>query len=89
VGSEEGIDREVMTAEEAAGYLRIAVATLYRLVNAGKVPGVRVGRLWRFRRSQLDGWLEQQMQANVVVSGEKGAPRGGETPAGRGDERGA
>jgi DNA-binding NtrC family response regulator len=31
---------------------------VYRLIQAGKLPALRVGRQWRFRRSDIDAWLE-------------------------------
>ncbi len=49
---------DVLTAQEAADYLRVNVKTLYRLVRAGEVPGQKVGRSWRFRRSDLASFLQ-------------------------------
>jgi len=56
-------EHDVLTAEEATDYLRIAQATLYRLAAKGEIPAVKVGRVWRFSRQLLDEWLEAQMQA--------------------------
>jgi excisionase family DNA binding protein len=47
----------VMTIDELAAYLRIAKSTLYRLAQAGKVPGQKVGRHWRFHRATIVQWL--------------------------------
>ena len=44
---------EVLTAEEAAKYLRIHPYTLRRLTRAGKVPGFKIGGQWRFRKEEL------------------------------------
>jgi len=44
---------DVLTADEAAKYLRVSLKTLYRLVAAGQIPGQKVGRAWRFRRDDL------------------------------------
>lgn len=49
---------DVLTADEAADYLRVSRKTLYRLVTAGKVPGQKVGRAWRFRREDLVDFLK-------------------------------
>ena len=46
-----------LTTEEAAAYLQINVRTLYRLLRVGEIPAGRIGRLWRFRESELDAWL--------------------------------
>lgn len=41
---------------------------MYRLINAGKIPAVRVGRQWRFRKSDIDAWLENQAQGTGDAS---------------------
>ena len=50
---------EVLTAEEAAEYLRMALSTLYRYMRSGQVPCFKVGNQWRFKRSVLDEWIER------------------------------
>ena len=47
-----------LTSEDLAAYLRLNVKTVYRLTKAGKIPAVRVGHRWRFRKSQIDAWLQ-------------------------------
>ena len=49
---------KVLTAEEAAAYLRMALSTLYRYMRGGKIPCFRVGNRWRFKRSILEQWIE-------------------------------
>jgi excisionase family DNA binding protein len=51
---------DVLTAEEAAMYLRVSLKTLYRLASAGKIPGQKVGRAWRFRRADLVAFLRER-----------------------------
>jgi len=41
-------------------YLQVNLRTVYRLIKAGKIPAVRVGRQWRFRKRDIDAWLESQ-----------------------------
>lgn len=53
-----GEPNDVLTADEAAKYLRVSLKTLYRLVAAGQVPGQKVGRAWRFRRADLIKFLQ-------------------------------
>ncbi len=38
--------------------------TVYRLIKAGKIPAVRVGRQWRFRKRDIDAWLDAQRPRN-------------------------
>src|SRR5213082_1078646 len=54
------IDETFLTTEEVLEYLQVNLRTVYRLIKAGKIPAVRVGRQWRFRRRDIDAWLETQ-----------------------------
>jgi excisionase family DNA binding protein len=49
-----------LTTEEVLGYLKVNPRTIYRLIRSGELPAIRIGRQWRFRRSDLDDWLERQ-----------------------------
>jgi excisionase family DNA binding protein len=49
-----------LTTEEVLSYLKITPRTIYRLIRSGELPAVRIGRQWRFRRADLDRWLERQ-----------------------------
>ena len=49
-----------LTTEEVLEYLQVNLRTVYRLIKAGKIPAVRVGRQWRFRKTDIDAWLESQ-----------------------------
>lgn len=48
----------LLTLPEAADYLRLAKQTIYNLVNRGEIPYLKAGRQLRFRKSDLDAWLE-------------------------------
>jgi len=48
---------EVLNLSEAAAFIRVSAKTLGDLARAGKVPGQKVGREWRFSRSALERWL--------------------------------
>src|SRR5512143_1346243 len=54
------IDETFLTTEEVLEYLQVNLRTVYRLIKAGKIPAVRVGRQWRFRKRDIDAWLESQ-----------------------------
>jgi excisionase family DNA binding protein len=49
-----------MTTEQVMGCLKVDPRTIYRLIRSGELPAVRIGRRWRFRRSDLDEWIERQ-----------------------------
>ena len=54
------IEEAFLTTDEVLEYLQVNLRTVYRLIKAGKIPAVRVGRQWRFRKSDIDVWLESQ-----------------------------
>jgi excisionase family DNA binding protein len=54
------IEETFLTTEEVLEYLHINLRTVYRLIKAGKIPAVRVGRQWRFRKRDIDAWLDCQ-----------------------------
>jgi excisionase family DNA binding protein len=52
-------DEVFLTTEEVLEYLQVNLRTVYRLIKANKIPAVRVGRQWRFRKRDIDGWLDR------------------------------
>lgn len=54
------MDESFLTTDEVLEYLQVNLRTVYRLIKAGKIPAVRVGRQWRFRKRDIDAWLESQ-----------------------------
>lgn len=48
---------QFLTTEEVLEYLQVNLRTVYRLINAGKLPAVRVGRLWRFKKKDIAAWV--------------------------------
>ena len=54
-----------LTTEEVLAYLNVTPRTIYRLIRTGELPAIRIGRQWRFRRSDLDAFVDRQ---RAVVS---------------------
>src|SRR6476661_10846371 len=69
------MDETFLTTEEVLEYLQVNLRTVYRLIKAGKIPAVRVGRQWRFRKRDIDAWLDSQRP--------RSGPRPAPTPAPR------
>jgi excisionase family DNA binding protein len=44
---------EIMTPSEVAALLKIHLKTVYKLAERGVIPGNRIGRSWRFSRSDV------------------------------------
>lgn len=66
-----------LTTEEVLAYLQVNLRTVYRLIDAGQLPAVRVGRQWRFRRRDIDAWLDQQRPVAADVDARPKDPVGG------------
>ena len=52
---------QLLDTDEAATLLKIHPKTLQKMARNGEITGVQVGRLWRFRASVLNEWLEHKM----------------------------
>ena len=50
----------LMTVRDVAKYLKVSPATVYKRVKEKKIPCHRIGRLWRFRREEIDEWLVER-----------------------------
>jgi nitrogen PTS system EIIA component len=51
----------LMTVKQLATYLNVNERTVLKLVQDGALPGVKVGNQWRFRKTLIDTWLDDQM----------------------------
>jgi excisionase family DNA binding protein len=56
------LNPELMTLSEVAEYLRMSRTTVYRLVQSGKIPGVKIASQWRFRKQTLERWMDAQLE---------------------------
>ena len=56
-----GTDAQLLTLQELAVYLHLDEQTVGKLVTAGKIPSLQVERQWRFKRSAIDAWIEEQL----------------------------
>ena len=61
-------DDAFLTTEEVLQYLQLNLKTVYRLVKAGQLPAVRVGRQWRFRRRDIDAWLAAAARPQAIAA---------------------
>ena len=60
-----------LNSEQAAALVRVHPKTLQRLARNGRVIGYRVGKLWRFRASDLDGWSQDSEQIGIDSQAEQ------------------
>ncbi len=55
---------ELLTAEDTCRYLKISPRTLYRYLRERKIPAFKLGKSWRFVRSDLEQWIRARADAN-------------------------
>jgi excisionase family DNA binding protein len=48
---------QIMTTKEIAKYLRLHEITIGKLAKEGKIPSIRIGRVWRFDKEVIDKWI--------------------------------
>jgi len=56
----EDAERPVMTVGEVAAYLKVNEKTVYRLAQRRDLPAFKVAEAWRFKRVDVDLWIERQ-----------------------------
>jgi PTS system nitrogen regulatory IIA component len=59
-------EREIMTIEEVADYLRVSERTVYDWAQKEMLPGGKLGTSWRFRRSDIERWVDQHLGSSEV-----------------------
>ena len=60
-------DEVFLTTEEVLAYLQVNLRTVYRLIKDKKMPAVRVGRQWRFRKRDIEAWLNSQRAESATA----------------------
>lgn len=55
---------EILTLPEVAQLLKVADKTVYTMAQKGELPAFKVRGQWRFKRADLDQWIEQQKAAS-------------------------
>lgn len=49
---------EYMDLKVLSNYLKISKETVYRMLKKGEIPHLRVGKLYRFKKQDIDAWLD-------------------------------
>jgi excisionase family DNA binding protein len=57
---------EIMTAEETCRYLKITPRTLYRYLRSRQIPAFKLGKEWRFVRSDLEQWIRDRIRSSLA-----------------------
>jgi excisionase family DNA binding protein len=51
---------ELLTLKELSKYLKISKPTIYKMVEQGKIPALKIANQWRFKKGDIDSWVEKQ-----------------------------
>ena len=51
---------KLMTLPEIASYLNMKERTIYEWAQQGKIPSFKLGNVWRFKREDIDVWIEER-----------------------------
>jgi excisionase family DNA binding protein len=58
---------QMLTAKDVQAMLQVDRSTIYRMAEAGRLPAVKVGKQWRFRRDEVEAWLGTQNNTRQPV----------------------
>lgn len=61
VGSEPFVPEPLLDTDQAAAIMRIHPKTLQRYARQGVIRGFQLGSMWRFRASDIDRWITEQL----------------------------
>ncbi len=50
----------LLTVKEVAALLRVSAQTLYKMLEQGEIPAVKVGSQWRFDPEKIKAWIAAQ-----------------------------
>jgi excisionase family DNA binding protein len=56
---------ELMTVTETCRYLKVTPRTLYRYLHSRQIPAFKLGKEWRFVRSDLEQWIRERTRSTV------------------------
>lgn len=59
---------DILTLEEVAEYLRLTPQTIYKWAQEKRIPAAKLGKEWRFRKSIIDRWLDEQILSDDFKS---------------------
>lgn len=62
---------EILTLSEVAQMLKVAEKTVYTMAQKGDLPAFKVGGQWRFRRTDLNAWIDAKTRRATGEEGPK------------------
>jgi excisionase family DNA binding protein len=66
------MNEEILTLQELAELLKLSERTIYNYAQRGVIPGIKIGAAWRFRKGDVDQWLEEQRRITDESTSKRG-----------------
>jgi len=54
-----------LTLEQITEYLQMSTSSIYKMAQVGKIPAYKVGRQWRFKKEEIDKWVEKHRKTTI------------------------
>ena len=64
------MEDDILTIEEVAKYLRVSDRTVYDWAQKGEIPAGKIGTVWRFKKSELEKWVNERLSSSSVKKSE-------------------
>ena len=61
---------ELLSIKQLSEYLMVSEKTIYRMLDRKSLPAIRIGGQWRFRKKDIDGWLDSRVR-KVDLEGDR------------------
>src|SRR5919107_2457385 len=62
------LGEELLSADDVAQYLELEPVTIYRWCRDGRLPCMKLGKVWRIRRGALEAFLRQAEQPRTLTA---------------------
>lgn len=66
---------QIMTTKEVAEYLKLHEITICKYAADGKIPAIRIGRVWRFDKEAIDRWIGGETDTPMIKAESKAEPQ--------------
>ncbi|MDR1970401.1 MAG: PTS sugar transporter subunit IIA [Treponema sp.] len=62
------LSNDILTIDEVAKYLRVSERTVYEWAQKGEIPAGKIGTAWRFKRIEIERWVNDRLTGNLAAS---------------------
>jgi PTS system nitrogen regulatory IIA component len=66
------MEKEILTPEEVAQYLRVSERTVYNWAQKGELPAGKIGTSWRFKKADIEKWVNSKLSGRAAGAKQNG-----------------